>query len=341
MLMTKRHKAEAQSISPDAIVSLINEMVRIRRPSAETAVFQLWRHNDELCPKLERRTNSLLDALRRHSGNVYDVQGLRDDGADVYLKSAGEPPTFICFQVKSQWDFDKTDVLQKLKAQYTEVQARYHPLQHYYIVLCVDPSHRGNKEKLRTINAALGTIPRVTLIQPECAIALLRLSDAHIDAIVKSWASPHDASFEKARHLVNGLSQSQQAVAVLLAWRRLFGTDPWADIAELRTDSVLEEVRSEGQQLGFELFSDTDREIIAKNRKAMGLSPEISFISEAEEHGADIDSMAGGLLNVDGGRVSLDVPYANPLLALVIDGVVRYEHKKPRESVAYVLSMLR
>lgn len=102
----------------NAVVQLVGELMRAgRRGSAETGVFKIWKHDDDLLPRLSKRLNSTLDSLRKYSADVYDVQGMRDAGTDLAIKSASDPTVFVCFQVKSNDDFARPGLEQTLKQQ--------------------------------------------------------------------------------------------------------------------------------------------------------------------------------------------------------------------------------
>jgi len=379
------------------VPELIKEMTRARRPESETRVFALWRHDADLLPKLVSRLNSLMNAIKKHPADVYDVQGLRDEGTDVFVKRPGQPP--VCFQVKSDSELDDKDIIDKLRLQFTRTLENYRPAE-YYIVVCADYTGRGNaaegnasgkrpvtaharrkeekkraqqrKNIVRRINE-LARIEGVTVIQPANALGMLRLSDAHLDALVTGRFSSADSVFADVQACLRPLPRIQRALVARLAWERVFGSDSGkVNLEDLTRDTSLEECRRSDSQVGYLPYADGEWRVIVERAEDVGgqsdgeedafeevligdkdVSSQLvlrdgelvgsSFVSsdgEGDSIAAALDALDGVYVRVSDDWVELEPWPASPVLALILDGVARYGHERASDAVEYVLSVV-
>jgi hypothetical protein len=71
----------------EQIRKAIHELLQFRRAEyTATSVFATMKHNDDLCPKFQDKLDTLLGAFQKYKKIVYDIQGPRDDGADIVLR---------------------------------------------------------------------------------------------------------------------------------------------------------------------------------------------------------------------------------------------------------------
>ena len=139
----------------DEFKRVIFDLLQFQRSAPEsTKEFNKLKHNQHLCPGLQKKLEIVLSAFEKYRKITYDIQGVRDRGSDVVLKQSDENINrFICFQIKTKEDLAKGDYLKTLKAQYYDSLSSYQELIDYYILLCFHSEDKKYKEKMRTIEA--------------------------------------------------------------------------------------------------------------------------------------------------------------------------------------------
>src|SRR5688572_24702523 len=97
----------------------IQELLRYRRASFKaTAAFRTLKHNEYLCPQLERQLDEVLNCFLKHRQIAYDVQGIHDRGTDVIFKFLDDDAEsrYLGFQLKSFDDLNNREYLKELRA---------------------------------------------------------------------------------------------------------------------------------------------------------------------------------------------------------------------------------
>jgi len=114
----------------------IFDLLQFRRsPAAATRELAKLGHNDSLLPVLQRKIEEVALAFNKYHRITYDIQGLRDRGADVVFRQTNDEDDYVCFQVKSDSDIQESEYLQKLKSQYFYFRNQYPRSSDYFIML--------------------------------------------------------------------------------------------------------------------------------------------------------------------------------------------------------------
>jgi hypothetical protein len=229
---------------------LIFELLQFRRaePSA-TEGFVKLKHNDDLCPIVQRKFDSIVADFDKYKKITYDIQGPRDRGTDVLIRQTlQEQNTFICAQIKSEDDFKSKSLLRDLKTQWFDTRAEYgNSLVEYFILLCCstalkpkeNPKPNKNKNVIRAIEGIFQHESQVTIIEPEYVWSFLGISERIIDAIVTAKFGSDDIVFKKALGIMAGLSSSERALAVYLIWRRIRANEVEISFEQLKNAGFL------------------------------------------------------------------------------------------------------
>ena len=201
------------------LIELFRQLLNTHtRPTIETSVFRKLKHNRDLCPLLWHRCESILAGFRTYQGDVYDIQGLSDNGSDVIVRRNGDDGGFICFQLKSHDDLLANGVVQKVKAQYADTIAAYQPMLHFFVVLACDGTNANLLATVRAISAHFVRMPCVTTVVPERTLALLTIPEWQLDAFVKTQFSERDIVLERAARAVAALSKPERALLLVSLW---------------------------------------------------------------------------------------------------------------------------
>lgn len=164
------------------------ELIKGRRSSAEaTKRFEALRHDKNLVPRFAEHIDSILDVYRAYRIDAHDIQSLRDDGVDVFLRfeQASEEHR-VGLQIKSndefnQWANKKLGLIETLKAQYSAATANAR-VNDYYIVLCVDDV--AHRKRVRMVCSELKNFPNCTIVEPRDALGFFDMSEQ--DLIIRT-----------------------------------------------------------------------------------------------------------------------------------------------------------
>lgn len=311
------------STVPDIIERFIRYERSLRR---ETSQFEHLKHNADLCPAVQRQLELIIDAFSRFVPLIYNTQGPRDDGVDVLARMQGEDsddkPELIGFQIKSYPEFQKKDLLLKLKAQRDDAFRKVGGLTHYYILLCTDEDVHG--EIVSNIEQEFRSAPQTYVIEPSYVHSFLNLSQTRIEGFVTRALSSEDIVFRRALETVQASAQSAGVLAVYMAANHM-----------VRPATMLELQRSGELRAYYDLF-------LAAKRKAADLALELGRLGEEDEDetvegddlkdldfeslfARDLELLNTALVDVQGPFVSCREADLLPVTALLLDARVRYD----------------
>jgi len=185
-----------------------------RSQSDDTVLFKTLKHNDDLCPRFQKKLDMVFGSFNRYRTITYDVQGLRDEGTDIVIRqSENDTSYYLCFQIKSEDDLKSATYLNSLKGQVSDTMNTYSQnLLDYYVLLCCCTKDRSTKNKIRMIEGALGKIPNVHVIEPEYTISFLKLGSIQLDAIIRSKLGGEDVIFQEALSTVSDLTPTERSI---------------------------------------------------------------------------------------------------------------------------------
>lgn len=183
--------------------TLAELLLKSRSTISDTEWFKTKTHNADLCPMLEMIGMTILQSYKAYRASCLDIQGMRDNGVDVYLKYDTEDgATKIGIQVKSYTEIadwaakkDKT-FIKTLKSQYAEAKENL-GLEHYFLIICTD-AHE-HREQIRTIASELKQFSNLTIVKPEQVLALMRMSSWELQAAVSRLLCEDDPVLNAAR----------------------------------------------------------------------------------------------------------------------------------------------
>lgn len=343
----------------EMLSKIIDELLRYREsPIQSTESFRRLKHNKHLCPVVEGRLNLIIGCFSKFHNIAYDIQGIHDRGTDVLLRcsenseSQGSNPCFIAFQIKSFEDINSEDYLKNLKAQCFEAENEYGgTLGHYYILLCTDKSVHENQ--IREIKKTFGASSNVSVIDPVYVMTFLRLNEIRINAFVDSALRKDDFVFEKAREMIEELIPTEIALALAIVYEFIINPRLNPDIEAIKNGDFMREVYRKvpdyprnyyffDEELEYfkEYFHEGDEEFereVNKLSKEYGVKWENGgFKPPADRErdtntriNQDLDVLDGRLFSIDGdsGEMELDLDYALPIKAVLLDAMVRYGYK--------------
>lgn len=307
----------------DYVRLILDELLRYRlSPAAATEGFKLLRHNDDLCPAVERQVNTYLDCALKYHRVAYDVQGPRDRGSDVVLRHGEDEETrFVVMQVKSFHDLKERDYLSRLKAQAFEVHTEYgDQLDHYFILLCTDALEQASQ--LRNIRKDFATAYRTTVVDPTYVWTFLRLSALSIDAVVEAILKQQDAVYGQARSLVVDSAPLETAILLSLLAHALGSGSYDVRLEHLRSVRFLDFALDRISDIDYEDYFYDDPDEPQEPQKDRGRDAD-TRIAEA------LDAMDTDTIVVDPISDVITVNYIScePLIALMLDAKVRFGYE--------------
>jgi hypothetical protein len=215
---------------------------------AATADFHKYRHNDDLCPRFQRKVDALLMAYSSYHADVQDIQSMSDEGVDVlmrYVNDAGESRK-ACLQIKSHWEFEEWiakrggSMTEKLLAQHSRATHNA-KINDYFIVLCTDAD--AHRDRIRQIRSTFKTYDTVRIVAPAKALAFFEMSESEIMFEVTRLLCADDPLLKAARHEMERRSDAEAYMLIHLACSALSGDetneeglfslfDDWASLQE-------------------------------------------------------------------------------------------------------------
>jgi len=215
--------------SPGEILSQLIFLGR-SRPDA-TKKFKLLAHNNDLCPTFHDKVETILKSYNRHKTSALDIQGFRDNGADILFTFEDEDgkKDAVALQVKSQKEIEddikrpkgQVSLVRDLKAQRTEAQSK-HRISMYYILLCCDIDlHR---DYVRKVAAEFTSLDDVKIVTPQHALYFYDLDHADIAANCARILCRTDFVVRKARDELNDLNPAHRRILIGSIVSHLEGT---------------------------------------------------------------------------------------------------------------------
>lgn len=169
---------------------LLSQLLFLSRSTSEdTKGFKRLAHNNDLCPVFHDKVESILQLFNRHKTSALDIQGFRDNGADILFRFEDEEGNkdAVALQVKSQKEIEddikrgegKSSLVKDLKAQRTDAQSK-HQVSKFYILLCCDIS--VYRDYVRKVAAEFTSLDDVKIVSPQYAMHFYGLDEVDIAA---------------------------------------------------------------------------------------------------------------------------------------------------------------
>jgi hypothetical protein len=190
---------------------VLEELLRFRETqTVETAEFT-WKH-DKLCETFRSQLDELGDSFLKYHHVTYVVQGPRDQGVDVLLKTSTDDgsESFVGIQVKSYAELNdkESDLSKQLKAGYHDARNHYGSrLVRYYIALCGDA--KKHAKRISAITSEFAKEPAVRVVGPRYLLTFMTLPAATLAAVVDRLLKKDDYVRSKARSEMHGYSDAE------------------------------------------------------------------------------------------------------------------------------------
>lgn len=233
----------------DLLLDSLVQLLRYQRaPEAATGQFRNLKHNAHILPALQIQLEAVSKAHGKFREVIYDIQGIRDDGADIIVRipatEGEENDRLLGFQAKSFGDMSKPTHMQDLKAQRDDAFRKIIGLEYYFIFLCTDMAK--HKDRVRSVMAEFKSADRTEVIEPAFAFTFLHHPITRIDAFVKRSLEAGDMVFRDALEEVRGFAgPSSQALVILLAVNSILSGKSLFHIEELLGEKALRDIYDE------------------------------------------------------------------------------------------------
>lgn len=307
----------------DDLPAIVGEVLFYERaPVGQTEVFQYFKHNANLCPTAERQLARALQSFEKNRAVAYDIQGLRDRGTDVVLRYNPNPASdesvnrYICLQIKSYHDMERSGLIKDLKAQYFDTKSEHGPaLDHYYLLLATDRS--AHTQKIRDIKAEFTNASNVTIADPSFCLTFFHLSTTEITRITDSFLHSSDPVRDQASDLMEGLTPSQACILLLCIWQQSIAGAVSVSVNRLRSNLLLKDIYGLVDPVPTQ--DGVAEGVIDWARSLEGLSHD-------ERINRDLEVLDGKGLEVDSvsGETDTDLLSFLPVEAIMLDAHVRY-----------------
>ena len=314
---------------------IIFNLLQYRRAaSKQTKVFSNLRHDKDLCPRFQKKLESIRDVCRRYPQLVYEVQGLSDKGTDVLLRQeSGGECLFVCLQIKSDSDMRDKSILKNLKGQWFDTENHYCPLLDYYIVLCCPADGKDQKRKIARVEAEFAKHPVIKVIEPEFALTFLSLTELQIDAYVKALFSSDDIVYRQAVESLIGLTPTERAIIFSLLSMLLCEQKETVNIKELTSSSFLTAIYSEVPDIVSAWYRDYDYakdldEAFQAGESVSYRGRELPKEDIQPRIAVDLDYLEDRLITcATEDHYSINIQATRAVAAVMLDGQVRYGYE--------------
>ncbi len=187
----------------------------------DTKAFKHLAHNKDLCPAFHDKVESILQLFNRHKTSALDIQGFRDNGADILFRFEDEEGNkdAVALQVKSQKEIEddikrgdgKSSLVKDLKAQRTDAQSKHH-VSMFYILLCCDIS--AYRDYVRKVAAEFTSLDDVKIVSPEHAMHFYSLDGTDIAAYCSRILCRSDYVVTKAVDELADTTQEHRQIVI-------------------------------------------------------------------------------------------------------------------------------
>ncbi|MEU5554098.1 hypothetical protein ABZ738_30425 [Micromonospora sp. NPDC047793] len=322
---------------------LLSNALRFRLAAvSDTVHLKDLRHDADLLPEVREKVTSLLEGFHRDSHLTYDIQGIRDEGADILIRlhSPTGATRFICIQVKSHIELDTHEVVNKLQLQYSASEDAYAPLM-FFVVLAADMKDKKRQKIVRAIQSAFKKKKNVAVVEPQYTATFLGLRRSQMDALLTDAFRVGDPIIADARNQLSGMRVREIALALTIA-SHLAADGAWPKRSHLRNNDWLERVFSTGatskdmfysHEGGADNSGESDVDVILREIVAVG-----------DRHTAE--GALARLLDVteefeiaENETIQLPIDGNQALYCLALEAAVRYE-LEGEPLVNYLLDLL-
>jgi hypothetical protein len=324
---------------------ILAEILRYRQISQDqTKVFQKVKHNRDLCQRTERQLDYMLDNFVKYYAVAYDIQGPRDQGADVVLqvrpqaKEKSSEFSVVVLQIKSYDDFRDGNYLTILRAQHQQALAHYRQiLEHYYILLCTDQIE--HLQKVRNVRQAFTNFPNVTVISPTYSLPFLRFSFKRIGLIVQDLMREEDIVVARARKLSRDFTPPQNAIMLFLIYYATFKPEQTINFQTLENSSFLTDVYKICPDYDDDSYYVLEERAFRERKVEKGGVEKWKEFDNSFDCGLkdrqrdftsrlvdDLDCLDDGLVDMERstGSFELEISEYRPIQSLILDAHVRY-----------------
>ncbi|SOD02173.1 hypothetical protein SAMN05216486_10286 [bacterium JGI 053] len=340
----------------------------------QTKSFIQWKHNRQLCPWFEHQLNQIRNSFFKFQSVAYDIQGVHDLGTDVVLRydrSSSDDLVdlrFIAFQIKSHDDLKDPHYLKNLRSQWAQASAEYRDsLDRYYIVLCADIE--THQEKIREIKKTLSTLDKVVVVDPAYALTFLRLSALKISSVVTAFFREEDEVITQAQATIQPFSPPTAAVALsAVAYATLYSNESDFDLGELADDSFVRSIYALSPDYDRWHYEELEEKLAARTSANDSDAGDDEKMAAADDDEDTWDNWEGDEIDWESadrhrpfderwaddtdvlmdslfrrhsasGRIKIDLNFARPLQALLLDASVRYGYER-EDLLRFVMGML-
>lgn len=224
---------------------------------------------------------------------------------------------FICFQIKSHGDLKEKNYLKNIKAQYADSKSKFDFVD-YYLIIATD--EKAEKDKIRSIKAELSKYDKLTIVDPSQFLFLLSLKSSQVGSIIKSFLFQGDILIKKSLDIIKGLIRPQRILIFCLldlCIRNGFKPVKFGDIFD--SEQLREAYESYSEENDISTFSVSLEESVTSYLEALNNA----FFE------ADFDNQI----------ICPDFIFMQPLVALILEGIIRYEFNN-EEIIEYLEGLL-
>lgn len=201
---------------------LLSQLITLRGATPEdTKGFKRLSHNKDLCPAFHDKVEIILESFNRHKTSALDIQGFRDNGADILFRFEDDEGNrdSVGLQVKSQKEIEddvkrpigQASLVKELKAQRTEAQSK-HRISMFYILLCCDITK--HLDYVRKVAAEFTSLDDVKVIWPQQAWNFYNIDESEIVARCNRILCEDDYVVVKARRELDEISPEQKRIII-------------------------------------------------------------------------------------------------------------------------------
>lgn len=294
---------------------------------SDTSRLKNLRHDADLLPEVRKQISFLLDGFHRDSHLTYDIQGLRDEGADILVRlhSPTGASRYICLQVKSHIELHDQSVVNKLQLQYSASEDEYAPIT-FFVILAADMTDKIRQKVVRSIQSSFKKKANVVVVEPQYTATFLSLRSSQMDAILTDAFRTGDPVLTEAKAQLSGMYIREIAVALVIS-SHLAVTGAWPRISDLKDHDWLSRVLSTygtGKDLDFDPFSGFNKHEPDVNVMLRDIAP-VANRYFAEIALARLLEMTDEFELEDDETLRLAINANQALYCLAFEAVVRYD----------------